>query len=219
MNLKLKVCGMRDTQNVSDLLKLAPDYMGFIFYENSPRNAGNLLSRELLMTFPQTTLKTGVFVNTEIEYINDKIDKYRLDAIQLHGNESVEFIEKLFLENSKHKFQIIKAFSVHENFEFSQLIPFENLVDYFLFDTKGKNHGGNGEKFNWKILENANINKPFFLSGGLDISDIEEIQNLKAKMPNLHALDINSKFEINAGLKDISKIETLVKLLYAEEVN
>lgn len=210
MPLKLKVCGMRESQNIKDLLKFAPDYMGFIFYEKSPRNASEVLDENILMHFPQTTLKTGVFVNASLEFINEKIEKFQLDALQLHGNESPEFCKQLKINN----IQIIKAFSVDETFDFGQLTDYENAVDYFLFDTKGINHGGNGVKFNWKILETATINKPFFLSGGVDLEDMEEIQLLKSKVKNFFALDVNSKFETSPGLKNVDKIEKLTQLLY-----
>jgi len=218
MSLKLKVCGMRESGNITELLALSPDYMGFIFYDKSPRDVENYLDENLLMTFPRSTHKTGVFVNAELDFVADKIKKYRLDAIQLHGSESPTFVHNLLSLNPSHDFEIIKAFAVDESFDFLHLAQYEN-ADFFLFDTKGTNHGGNGNKFNWKILETAAINKPFFLSGGLSFVDLKEINELKSKVPNLYALDINSKFEISPGLKNIDKIRELISAMDNEKNN
>jgi len=202
---KLKVCGMREEQNIADLLALKPDFMGFIFYDKSPRNVADLLNQELLISFPTETKKVGVFVNATLKFIKEKKEKYGLDYIQLHGHESPEFCYQLLAIN----YHIIKAFSVDEDFDFGTLAAYEQFCDFFLFDTKGKNPGGNGKKFNWNILENNAIRKPFFLSGGIELEDMATIQSLQTRIPNLFSLDVNSKFEISAAVKDISKIRIL----------
>lgn len=207
--LKLKVCGMRNSDNIKQLLALAPDYMGFIFYEKSPRNAAQVLDSELLMTFPETTLKTGVFVDASIDFILEKVKKYRLDALQLHGNETPQYILELKNSTTKYPLQIIKAFGIDENFDFGILKSYENVTDYFLFDTKGKNHGGNGVKFNWGLLKNKTITKPYFLSGGLDLEDMEDVLRFHKNNPLLYSLDVNSKFETAPGMKDIDKLKLL----------
>ena len=207
--IKLKVCGMRAEQNIIDLLALKPDFMGFIFYDKSARNVGDLLNQELLASFSANTKKVGVFVDATFAFIKDKKEKYGLDYIQLHGHESPDFCHQLSALN----YNLIKAFSVNEDFDFSLLTNYEPYCTYFLFDTKGRHPGGNGEKFDWNILESNAIHKPFFLSGGIELEDVSAVLNLKSKISNLYALDVNSKFEISAGLKNVSKIQKLMELI------
>lgn len=127
-------------------------------------------------------------------------EKHHLQIVQLHGNESAAYCSELKKQNIK----IIKVFSIANNFDFENLKPFETVADYFLFDTKGKLPGGNGTKFNWKILQNYSSKKPFFLSGGIGIDEINNIKNLN--LP-IFAIDINSKFETEPGLKNIALIK------------
>ena len=170
--MKLKICGMKYPDNMLEVGSLRPDYMGFIFWEKSARYFDGTMPE-----LPKSIRKTGVFVNESISVIEEKVTKYDLQAVQLHGQESVEFCTEL-----KTKFgleiQIIKVFSADENFDFSVLKPFESVCDYFLFDTKGKLPGGNGITFNWQILRHYKLTKPFFLSGGIGL---EEIENIKKK--------------------------------------
>lgn len=202
-NIKIKVCGMRDSDNIRELLALQPDYMGFIFYPKSKRFAKGFLSPALLSEFPSSCKKTGVFVNPFMEEIELAHEKYHFDAIQLHGNESpavCSFVKSLGLE-------VIKAFSVDSNFDFNQLKSYQDVCNYFLFDTKGDSYGGNGIAFDWSILKNDAIQKPFFLSGGLDAENIKAIENIS---PFLYAIDVNSKFELAPGLKDIELLKKTV---------
>ncbi len=215
MSLKLKVCGMRDSNNIQEVLqKVHPDYMGFIFYEKSPRNAEGILDENILDSFPAEIKKTGVFVNADLNFILGKVKTFGLQAVQLHGNESPEFCNQMRFKG----LETIKVFSIGENFDLSILKSYNRVVDYYLFDTKGKNHGGNGEKFNWSILETDLISKPFFLSGGIDVEDMVDIQKLATKNPNLFALDVNSKFEISPGLKDINRLTALKSKLAGQLV-
>jgi phosphoribosylanthranilate isomerase len=191
--MKLKICGMKYAQNITEVSQLLPDYLGFIFWEKSSRYFdGNL------PVIPQSIQKVGVFVDASLETIISKIEKYDLNAIQLHGNESDAFCLELKSQISNH-IQIIKVFSIGENFNFESLKPYEKACDYYLFDTKGKLPGGNGTTFNWEILENYNSQKPFFLSGGIGIDEIEKIKTLNLPV---YAIDVNSKFEIEPGLKN-----------------
>ncbi|MCU0391902.1 MAG: phosphoribosylanthranilate isomerase [Thermoflexibacter sp.] len=213
--MKIKVCGMREPQNITDVVALGIDYIGFIFYQQSPRYVGNF-QKELMRIKTLNESKTqyvGVFVNHSLEFMIEKVKEYDLDLVQLHGHETAEFCSELRERSSEAQISVkfIKVFSMGEGFDFSQLIDYKPLVDYFLFDTKGKNLGGNGLTFDWRILENYDNEIPFFLSGGLDIHHHEEIKALKHL--NIHALDINSKFEINAGLKDVEKISRFLALL------
>jgi phosphoribosylanthranilate isomerase len=196
--MKLKVCGMKF--NTAEVAKLQPDYLGFIFYENSLRNFEDLIPK-----LPDEIKKVGVFVDEKVEVIVAKIEKHKLDAIQLHGHESPETCRLL----KSTKKEIIKVFSIKDEFDFSVLNDYEDVCDYFLFDTKGKLPGGNGYTFNWDILNNYSSCKPYFLSGGIGLEETEKIKAfIKSKASNqCYALDVNSKFEIEAGLKNIEELE------------
>jgi len=200
--MKLKVCGMRDSQNIKELLKLRPDYMGFIFFDKSKRNATDL-DVDLLRSFPSSTQKVGVFVNAPLEEVKGKVDQFKLDLVQLHGDESVEYVGELFAVGIK----VIKVFSVGESFDFNGLKPYKGLVEYFLFDTKGKERGGNGVVFDWGILKDYDQSVPFLLSGGIDNENVEGLSELGEM--NIHAIDVNSKYEMEPGLKDVELLKEL----------
>lgn len=195
----LKVCGMREAENINLLAALKPNYIGFIFYEFSKRYADKLDS-DVLKALPSSIKKTGVFVNASLEEIIEKIEKFELDAVQLHGRESAEFCTEL----KPFGLEIIKAFGIDAEFDFASLKDFEGIVDYYLFDTKTKLHGGSGETFDWTILERYSFNTPYFLSGGLSAENIKEVKSINDS--RLFALDLNSRFEIAPGLKDIEKL-------------
>ena len=203
---KLKVCGMKYPDNIRKLSELKPDFIGFIFYDKSKRFIGDRLNINKL-NIDETIEKVGVFVNASIKYILDEVQKYGLNLVQLHGNESPEFCNELQQQNIK----ISKAFQVGEDFDFSELANYQAVCDYFLFDTKTTLYGGSGKKFNWQILEKYDNRKPFFLSGGIGLEDIGEIRKLKNL--NIYAIDINSKFEIEPGVKDIEKIRKFKEAL------
>lgn len=200
--LKLKVCGMRDAENINRLAQLKPDYIGFIFYPQSKRYADKLESK-VLQALPPSIKKTGVFVNASLEEIAEKIEQFKLDAVQLHGQETPEFCKQLKPFN----IEIIKAFGVNNDFDFGSLENFDSVCDYFLFDTKTDMHGGSGKTFDWSILKRYTLNKPYFLSGGLSAENIREIKSINDS--RLFALDLNSRFELQPGLKDIEKLTTV----------
>lgn len=205
--MKLKICGMKYPDNILEVESLLPDYMGFIFWEKSARYFDGVIS-----DLPKSIKKVGVFVNETVEVILAKAKKYDLQAIQLHGHESAEFCVNLKNELDS-KIEIIKVFSVDDDFNFEVLKPFEAVCDYFLFDTKGKLPGGNGTTFDWKVLEKYPSSKPFFLSGGIGIEELEAVKEiLKTNLP-LYALDVNSKFEIEPGLKNIEKLNSFKDIL------
>lgn len=194
--VRLKICGMKYPDNILEVGSLLPDYMGFIFWEQSARYFDGQLP-----DLPQSIKKTGVFVNASQEEIGSKVTQYDLQAVQLHGHESVAFCKEL-KEHFGNAIEIIKVFSIDSAFDFDQLKPFETVCDYFLFDTKGKLPGGNGTTFDWKVLENYSSKKPFFLSGGIGVDEIDLVNEiLKTDLP-LFAIDLNSKFEIEPGLKN-----------------
>jgi phosphoribosylanthranilate isomerase len=193
----IKICGMKYPDNILEVGSLLPDYMGFIFWEKSARYFDGVIP-----DLPKSIKKVGVFVNATQDEILEKIIKYDLQAVQLHGQESVNFCQDLKNEIDD-SIEIIKVFSVDDAFDFEVLKPFEVVCDYFLFDTKGKLPGGNGTTFDWKVLEKYPSSKPFFLSGGIGIEEMDAVNEiLKTNLP-LYAIDVNSKFEIEPGLKNI----------------
>jgi phosphoribosylanthranilate isomerase len=193
----LKICGMKYPENILEVGALLPDYMGFIFWEKSARYFDGEMPE-----LPKSIRKVGVFVDASVDEIVEKINTYDLQAVQLHGQESVEFCESL-KKNIPNLTDIIKVFSILDTFDFAVLKPFEKVCDFFLFDTKGKLPGGNGTTFDWKVLENYPSTKPFFLSGGIGIEELDSINEiLKTNLP-IYAIDVNSKFEIEPGLKNI----------------
>ena len=198
--MKIKICGLKFESNILGLSKLEPDYMGFVFWEKSKR-----LVIGSTPNLSQTKIKkTGVFVNADFEKIKDKVRVHKLEAIQLHGLESPEFCEKI----KDLGVEIIKAFSIDENFNFNVLEKYELCSDYFLFDTKGKSPGGNGISFDWEILRNYKYEKKFFLSGGISIESINAIKKIKKLSLPLFCVDINSRFELNPGKKNIELIKS-----------
>lgn len=192
---------MKYLENIQEVAALQPDYLGFIFYEKSKRNFEGIIPE-----IPNSIKKTGVFVNESIENIKTKVSKYDLDAIQLHGDETVEYISKLTQELNA-QIEIIKVFGIKDQFDFEILRPYEEVVDYFLFDTKGKERGGNGITFDWTVLKNYTLTKPFFLSGGIGLEQVKEIQEIRKSNLPIYALDVNSQFEMNSGLKSVSKLK------------
>jgi len=204
--LKIKVCGMN--LNTVEVASLKPDYLGYIFWNPSKR-----CYNEELVIIPHKSKKIGVFVDEDLMVISDKVKKHQLLGVQLHGNESAEFCR--LLKNELSGVEIIKVFSIKNEFDFKVLEPFEGVCDFFLFDTKGKLPGGNGYKFDWQVLKDYPSTKPFFLSGGIGLVDIDSIIEFAQKPESkyCHAIDINSKFEVKPGLKNIEKLKDFIKEL------
>ncbi len=199
---------MKETENITEISTLQPDYLGFIFWEKSKRN----MTLDDIPELPETIKKVGVFVDASIQEIAAKINQYQLDVIQLHGNESVTFcrnVKKLGVE-------VIKVLSMKSNFNFSLVKEYVLAVDYFLFDTKGKLPGGNGVTFDWNVLENYHCDTPYFLSGGIGNTEIDGLKEF-LKSPaakKCYAIDVNSRFEKKPGIKNKIKLQKFKKLLY-----
>ena len=204
---KLKVCGLTKINQIQELISLNVDFLGFIFYEKSPRFVLNHLSLEEISEIDHQG-KVGVFVNETVEKIVEISEKTNLNSIQLHGDEDENFISKL-RKNLDEKIKIIKVFRVGETFNF-QFSVFNSLVDYFLFDTDSKAFGGTGKTFDWQILNEIEIPIPYFLSGGISLENIHQLSTINHQPL---ALDINSKFEIEPGIKNLEKIKTFKSLL------
>ena len=196
---------MRDKENIKALSELKPDFIGFIFHEQSSRNVTDSIS----ITIPEGISKVGVFVNKSIEFIDEKIKNFGLDYIQLHGNESPEFCFDLKNKGLK----IIKAFNISDNFDFTALKSYEPFCDYFLFDACGKKAGGNGIVFNWELLDNYKGELPFLLSGGINDTMVDSIK--KFNHSKFEGIDINSGFEIAPAIKNIKNIKAFKHELYS----
>ncbi len=207
--IRLKICGMKYPENIQKVAVLQPDYLGFIFYNRSKRNFTGVIPK-----ISEKIKKTGVFVNSEIDLILKKIKKYNLKAIQLHGEESTDFCKELSAK-VRSEIEIIKVFSVDDAFDFKQIEAYEEVCDYFLFDTKGKEKGGNGIIFNWELLNKNKSLKPFFLSGGIGLESVEALKHFfKSDVSEFcYAIDLNSRFEDQPGLKNSKKLELLIKEL------
>jgi phosphoribosylanthranilate isomerase len=202
--LKIKVCGMRDPENISGVVAALPNYLGFIFYPKSKRFVGFIPSPEVLAIVPDSVKKVGVFVDETPEKVLEICQNWKLDVAQLHGNESPQYCSQI----KDSGITVFKAFSVDESFDFATLKAYSGVCDYFLFDTKGRLPGGTGQKFNWQLLENYRGDVPFFLSGGIDPDDVDAIRDFQH--PQLFGIDINSCFEISPGIKDAGKVNKFI---------
>jgi len=199
----IKICGLKYPENIQAVSALKPDFMGFIFYPKSPRYA-EPLDIKTLEALPPTIKKIGVFVNEDIENILTIAYKYKLDGLQLHGTELVDMCRKL----KKLGYLVIKAFPIAEAYNFKVTKAYEGVCDYFLFDTKTDAYGGSGVKFNWQILKGYKGETPFLLSGGIAVDDAEAIR--KIEHPLFAGIDLNSKFELKPGLKNISLLKEFI---------
>jgi phosphoribosylanthranilate isomerase len=193
---------MRDAENIAAVASLRPQYLGFIFYPKSPRFVGE--SFDIPANLPASIKRVGVFVNESNTVIIAKSKSLKLDFVQLHGIESPAQCVELKATG----LGVIKVFSIDDDFNFELTKQYREVVDYFLFDTKGKYYGGNAATFNWSILERYDQEIPFFLSGGLSLENVNTLGDI-TKM-NIHALDLNSGVEISPGLKDLEKIRTIM---------
>lgn len=197
--MKIKVCGMRVLENIQQLSKLDIDFIGLIFYTKSPRACDpKSINWEEIKKIQKEFV--GVFVNEDIENLLSIVKGSPIKTLQLHGTESPEYCRRLKLKGYK----IIKAFGIGQDFNWQYCKEYMKDVDYFLFDTQSNNHGGTGKKFDWKVMTNYPFNKPFFLSGGISLEDLSTLLNIELNM--MLGVDVNSRFEIEPGLKNIDDI-------------
>lgn len=197
---------MKHPDNIAELNQLPIDWMGMIFYEKSPRFVG----QEEIELATTNLKRVGVFVNADLDYIVNKIKTYNLDYIQLHGNESPDFCKEI----RKIK-PVIKAFSIAQAEDFANVENYKDACDYFLFDTKTPQYGGSGVKFDWAILKQYKGDTPFLLSGGISADDVEAIKAINH--PQMAGIDLNSRFEIEAGLKNINLLANFIKEIRYEQ--
>lgn len=207
--MKLKICGITDKSDIAGIVNLNPDFLGFIFYSGSKRNVSDRLKRIPFEIIPKSINKVAVFVNENTRTIENIVLKYGFSHVQLHGNESPEQCKEVQGFAS-----VIKVFRVQQAIP-TKIGDYEGYCDYFLFDTYGKEYGGNGEPFNHSIISDYNLSTPFILSGGIDPQDALYLNKLT--FPKLYAVDVNSRFESEPGLKDIGKLEQFIKQLNRHE--
>lgn len=206
-----KVCGMRAAANIEAVAATQPHFMGFIFYKNSPRYVGNQF--QIPENFPVSIKRVGVFVNETPAVVLDRVQNHKLDFVQLHGDEKPGYIKNLKASGVG----VIKVFRVDADFDFSTTKEFESVSDFFLFDTKGKQYGGNAIKFDWKLLQQYTGSVPFFLSGGISADDIHALTEFKH--PQWYGVDVNSGVEVVPGLKDSLKVKNLLQSLAEANLN
>lgn len=212
---QIKVCGNNNKENFESLVNLEPDYVGFIFYDKSKRFVKD---ESLFSIFPNAE-KVGVFVNESISTIIQKVIDYKLDVVQLHGDETAEFCEQLI--STKHQylltdesfldFKIWKAVGIKTEEDFKQLTAYQQVVNSFVFDTKSDNYGGTGRKFDWQLLTNYQLSTPFLLSGGIKLEDALLLKNFQH--PRCIGFDINSGFETEPGIKKIEEIKEFIDVI------
>lgn len=209
--LRIKVCGVTMPGQLEALEEMGVDLAGFIFYPRSPRYMADKIASDYLRRFKGKIAKVGVFVNMPYDELMRTVEDYRLDMVQLHGDEIPKYCEQV-----ANYITVIKAFRLSENDPIDWMAkPYDEACDMYMFDTLGAGYGGTGKKFNWNMLKNSTLDKLFLLSGGIEPGDEEKLYEFKNEVfaKKLFAVDINSKFEISPGVKDISKVRTFVNNL------
>lgn len=207
--MRIKVCGMTLPEQVNALADMGADLAGFIFYPKSPRFVGQKLSPEKMKKIGGGIGKVGVFVNTPYEELLQTVESYRLDIVQLHGDETPIFCEKV-----ANYVTVIKAFRLSDGDPIEWMVrPFHDASDMYMFDTLGSGYGGTGKKFDWGILKDVMIDKLFLLSGGIEPGDEEKLKAFAQEevARKLFALDINSRFEFSPGVKDMERVRQFVQ--------
>ncbi len=201
--MNIKVCGLTQLKQLQQLDALNVAFAGLIFHKDSPRYVVGKIAKDELKDADFDLKKVGVFVNADYDEIMQMIEDYGLDVVQLHGDETPELCEELSDE-----VEVIKAFSISDKITSidDMIVDYDDVCDYYLFDTASKNGkvGGTGEKFDWKLVKKSKIEKPFFLSGGISLDDLELIKSFKH--PDYYGIDVNSRFEKSPGIKDMAML-------------
>lgn len=208
--MRVKVCGITQVNQLSILPELGAAFAGLIFYPKSPRYVLRHMTTSQIKKEGNTN-KVGVFVNASIEEVLQMVDECRLHMVQLHGDETPRYCEKL-----ADYISVVKAFRISETDNVGWRIrEFKDVCDMFMFDTEGAGYGGTGKKFNWDSLKDVVIGKPYFLSGGIEPVDVEKLKEFETRpeAKALFAIDINSKFEILPGVKDTTLIKSFTNQL------
>ena len=210
--MRIKVCSLTQMEQIQTLDDLGVEFVGFMFYPKSPRYLGNLLSPEEVRKARWKTNKVGIFVNPSYEEVMRAVDAYGLHMVQLHGDETPKFCERI-----SEQLETIKAFRVgpEDNIEW-KVRNYSGACDLFLFDTAGIQYGGSGRKFDWALLGEVQLAKPFILSGGIGPEDVENIRGFRSRPSggNLFAIDVNSKFEVQPGVKNMENLEPFIEAVH-----
>ena len=209
--MKIKVCGNTLPQQVNALDDLGVTFAGFIFYPKSPRYMAQKISLEKMRQIKGKIIKVGVCVNPAYEELMKTVEDHRLDMVQLHGDESPKFCDKI-----ADYISVIKAFRLSENDSVMHMTqPYAEVCDFFMFDTLGVGYGGTGKKFDWTVLQQSLPLKPYFLSGGIEPGDEKKLEEFIGTPAGekLFAIDINTKFEIGPGVKDVNSIKKFAENL------
>jgi phosphoribosylanthranilate isomerase len=212
--MRVKVCGMTQLDQVRKLDEMGLDFGGFIFYPKSPRYASKYIKGEQLKKMKLKMGKVGVFLNATYDEVMKHVDEYGIDMVQLHGDENPRLCDQL-----ANYISVIKVFRLGDNDPIDWITrPYQESCDMFLFDTLGVGYGGTGKKFNWDVLKSATIDKLFFLSGGIEPDDVEKLKEFSNEVVanKLFSIDINSRFELTSGVKDLEKIKLFVEDLKKE---
>ncbi|WP_143961566.1 phosphoribosylanthranilate isomerase [Litoribacter populi] len=210
----IKVCGLRDIENVNSLLEnCSPDLLGMIFYSKSPRFIGDTVHKNNLFS-SHAQKRIGVFVDSPFSEILKKVQEFELDGVQLHGNEGADFVKNI---KEALDVTVIKVFRIGKTLDLEVLRPFEGLAEYFLFDTETSSFGGSGERFDWQLLEGYDLQTPYLLSGGISAEDAEELVDFQKRNPKMAGIDINSRFELEPGIKDVDMVKTFMEKLTGYE--
>lgn len=197
---------MREPDNIRAVSAVLPDYMGFIFYPASKRYAGDMPA-DIRSDIPAFVRKVGVFVDEDEDRLTGICTAYGIGTVQLHGDESPEYCEKIVEEGLR----IIKVFRIGKNLDTQKIVPYQESCSYLLFDTDSDAYGGSGEQFDWELLKDYTLEIPFFLSGGIGPEDAEKIRKLAH--PMFFGIDINSRFESSPGLKDAGLCERFINAM------
>jgi phosphoribosylanthranilate isomerase len=201
MNRIVKICGLTDPKNILDVIQLKPDWIGLIFYHGSTRCIADPAKLSFLNNLPGRPLTVAVFVDPHLDEIIRVTSILNIDVIQLHGSESPAFCQ--ILRESDYK--VMKAFSIHIDFDFRLTAPYRGKTDFFLFDTRSPKPGGSGEQFDWNLLKDYHGETSFLLSGGIS-PDTHTIPNHS----RLNGVDLNSRFETSPGIKDILLLKNFI---------
>lgn len=215
--MRIKVCGMTLPEQVNALDEMGVDLAGFIFYEKSPRFVKRKISPAVMKKTGGRIGKVGVFVNMEYDDLMKTVEEYRLDMVQLHGDESERFCERV-----SNYVSVIKAFRLSDNDPIEWMVrSYHEGSDMYMFDTLGAGYGGTGKKFDWNVLKGKVIDKLFLLSGGIEPGDEGKLKEFAAlaEGKKLFAVDINSKFELSAGIKNMDKVREFVTKMKAGTKN
>lgn len=211
--MQVKICGMREAANLRDIASLSPDFVGFIFYAKSARFVADALDAEALRALPASVRKVGVFVDADLPTVLATATRYGLDYVQLHGHETPAYCQAAHAQ----RLCVIKAFSIAERFDFNTLAAYAPYCEFFLFDTKGAQPGGNGTAFDWRVLADYHGPTPFLLSGGLGPGNADELRNFQH--PQLAGYDFNSHLETAPALKDVAATQQLLARLRPRPTN